>query len=112
MAADVTRGAAELFARKLPYEDAKAATEAIYQALTALVQQRMAETVPTSGIVASKSVYQALTALVQEAQTTEHAQEQEVDAILARVDAGIAEEKKAMSGLLTQLRTTRIAVAA
>jgi hypothetical protein len=34
---------------------------------------------------------------------------QELDKLLARVEAGIAEEKKAMDALLAQLRTTRIA---
>jgi stalled ribosome rescue protein Dom34 len=34
---------------------------------------------------------------------------QEIDRIIERLDAGIAEEKKAMDALLSRLRTTRIA---
>jgi hypothetical protein len=44
--------------------------------------------------------------------SAEAALEREIDAILARLEVGIAEERKAMAELLERLRTTRIAVAA
>lgn len=40
---------------------------------------------------------------------TEALAAQEIDRLIERLDAGIAEEKRAMNALLSRLRTTRIA---
>ncbi len=53
-----------------------------------------------------------LAPMTTEKKTIEKAMEQDIDRILARLDAEIPEAQKTMDALLARLRTTRIAVAA